>query len=350
MLLGAAAAENTLKGDVNRDGVVNIIDAGIVQQYLADYTDVKERFESGEYDLEAAKVTGSSVSVGDVTAIQRIAAELDPKTHYTLDNIRDYVVGVDELVELSDVTKRKLINFDNAATTPVLTPVMDEVNQKMLMYGSIGRGFSQKSDYTTAIYNSVRNKILNFLNLESVPEDDKGPYTVFYCNNTTDGLNKLASALIESEDDVVMTTRMEHHANDLSWRERCKVEYAEVDEQGRIIYDDLERALREYNGEIKYVSGIIDNRLKSRGKTMKKHGIFSFGKAHKTQNGRFETAPFNPETHYAVIRSSICTGEKVAGFKDKRDGHFTEVMLIRSVRDEQEFKERYNVDSLRTEY
>ena len=62
-MLGAAAAENTLKGDVNRDGVVNIIDAGIVQQYLADYTDVKERFESGEYDLEAAKVTGSSVSV-----------------------------------------------------------------------------------------------------------------------------------------------------------------------------------------------------------------------------------------------------------------------------------------------
>ena len=89
MLLGAAAAENTLKGDVNRDGVVNIIDAGIAQQYLADYTDVKERFESGEYDLEAAKVTGGSVSVGDVTAIQRIAAELDPKTHYTLDNIRD---------------------------------------------------------------------------------------------------------------------------------------------------------------------------------------------------------------------------------------------------------------------
>ncbi len=254
MSLGAAAAENTLKGDVNRDGVVNIIDAGIVQQYLADYTDVKARFESGEYDLEAAKVTGSSVSVGDVTAIQRIAAELDPQTHYTLDNIRDYVVGVDELVELSDGTKRKLINFDNAATTPVLTPVMDEVNQKMLMYGSIGRGFSQKSDYTTAFYNSVRNKILNFLNLESVPEDDKGSYTVFYCNNTTDGLNKLASALIESEDDVVLTTRMEHHANDLSWRERCKVEYAEVDEQGRIIYDDLERALREYNGEIKYVS------------------------------------------------------------------------------------------------
>ncbi|MBQ1354229.1 MAG: aspartate dehydrogenase [Ruminococcus sp.] len=50
------------------------------------------------------------------------------------------------------------------------------------------------------------------------------------------------------------------------------------------------------------------------------------------------------------MRSSICTGEKVAGFRDKRDGHFTEVMLIRTPKDEQEFRERYNVDTLKTEY
>jgi hypothetical protein len=51
-----------------------------------------------------------------------------------------------------------------------------------------------------------------------------------------------------------------------------------------------------------------------------------------------------------VIRSSICTGEKVAGFKNKTDGHFTEVMLIRSPADEKEFKETYGVDSLKVEY
>ena len=39
--LGAAAAESTLKGDVNRDGVVNINDATILQQYLADFDDVR---------------------------------------------------------------------------------------------------------------------------------------------------------------------------------------------------------------------------------------------------------------------------------------------------------------------
>lgn len=77
--------------------------------------------------------------------------------------------------------------------------------------------------------------------------------TCFYVNSTTDGLNKLASALIGSKDDLVLTTRMEHHADDLPWRERCNVIYAEVDEQGRIIYEDIERLLTENEGKVKYV-------------------------------------------------------------------------------------------------
>ncbi len=59
---------------------------------------------------------------------------------------------------------------------------------------------------------------------------------------------------------------------------------------------------------------------------------------------------FDPETQYAVIRSSICTGEKVAGFKNKSDGHFTEVMLIRNSDDEMLFKKTYGLDSVRVEY
>ena len=59
---------------------------------------------------------------------------------------------------------------------------------------------------------------------------------------------------------------------------------------------------------------------------------------------------YDPETQYAVIRSSICTGEKVAGFKNKTDGHFTEVMLIRSAADEEEFKRTYGVETVKVEY
>lgn len=62
------------------------------------------------------------------------------------------------------------------------------------------------------------------------------------------------------------------------------------------------------------------------------------------------TVKFDPDTQYAVIRSSICTGEKVAGFKNKKDGHFVEVMVIRTPDDEQRFKTIYGLDNVRTEY
>lgn len=45
-----------------------------------------------------------------------------------------------------------------------------------------------------------------------------------------------------------------------------------------------------------------------------------------------------------VIRSSICTGEQVAGFMDLASGRFEDLMLIRSSRDYQEFLRRYEVE------
>lgn len=63
-----------------------------------------------------------------------------------------------------------------------------------------------------------------------------------------------------------------------------------------------------------------------------------------------DTVPFDPETQIPIIRASICTGERVAGFKDKTTGYFTEVMLIRSAEDEREFKDAYQIESLETEY
>ena len=51
-----------------------------------------------------------------------------------------------------------------------------------------------------------------------------------------------------------------------------------------------------------------------------------------------------------MIRSSICTGEKVAGFKDKASGHFTEVMVIHAPREEERFKEIYGLKTVKREY
>ena len=45
-----------------------------------------------------------------------------------------------------------------------------------------------------------------------------------------------------------------------------------------------------------------------------------------------------------VIRSSICTGEQIAGFKDPSSGKFDELMLIRNGNDFMEFLSLYQVN------
>jgi hypothetical protein len=52
---------------------------------------------------------------------------------------------------------------------------------------------------------------------------------------------------------------------------------------------------------------------------------------------------FNKAGKRPVIRSSICTGEQTAGFKDAETGKFHEVMLIRNEEDFQEFLRLYDL-------
>ena len=63
-----------------------------------------------------------------------------------------------------------------------------------------------------------------------------------------------------------------------------------------------------------------------------------------------DTVSFDPGQQIPVIRSSICTGEKVAGFKDKETRHFTEVVVIRDEKDLRRFMKTYGIDHVDTEY
>ena len=65
---------------------------------------------------------------------------------------------------------------------------------------------------------------------------------------------------------------------------------------------------------------------------------------------KIPTVSYDPDKQYPVVRSSICTGEKVAGFKDRESGHFTDVMLISSDADLERFKQLYGIEDVRTEY
>ena len=76
-------------------------------------------------------------------------------------------------------------------------------------------------------------------------------------------------------------------------------------------------------------------------------GFIHFGKKQKSLG---KDIPFDSDKQIAVIKCSICTGEQVAGFKSKEDGHFTEVMLIRDAKDLEKFKETYKISDIKKEY
>ncbi len=50
-----------------------------------------------------------------------------------------------------------------------------------------------------------------------------------------------------------------------------------------------------------------------------------------------------PDGCIPVIRCSICTGEQVAGFKNKTTGKIDEVMLIQDDLDLLKFRQRYGI-------
>ncbi len=62
----------------------------------------------------------------------------------------------------------------------------------------------------------------------------------------------------------------------------------------------------------------------------------------KKKNDRLKPA-YDKTGKKPVIRASICTGEKVAGFRNERTGQIEELMLIREEKDLAEFLELYGV-------
>ena len=165
-----------------------------------------------------------------------------------IDEIRKLFIGLDNKIVINGKKQVIPINFDNAATTPVLKKVMRAVLKASENYGSIARGDGQKSQYSSDLYEECRRYVIDYFNAPL------NKYTAIFVSNTTEGINKLSNILIENKNDIVITSRMEHHSNDLPWRGKCDLKYVEVDEKGRIIMEELEEMFSIYQDRIKYVT------------------------------------------------------------------------------------------------
>ena len=157
------------------------------------------------------------------------------------------VVGWDTQVPVVDGSHRRYVSLDNGASTPILEPVRNVVDEAYKWYSSVHRGAGFKSKMSTYLYETARKKVANFAGA------DDGAVVIFV-RNATEGINVLATRLGLQPDDVVLTTVMEHHSHLLPWRQFCRVEHVQVDDDGRIDLDHLQLKLTECGSNVRLVA------------------------------------------------------------------------------------------------
>ena len=163
-------------------------------------------------------------------------------------DLRQEIVGIDQMVPLLNGERVGYVNLDNAASTPAFRRVKNKVEQALELYSSVHRGSGYKSILSTYLYDQARKIVLEFVGANPNHE------VVIFGKNTTEAINKLANRFPFEPGDMVLTTVMEHHSNDLPWRAHAQVLYADIQEDGALDLEDLEQKLKQYHGKIKLVT------------------------------------------------------------------------------------------------
>ncbi len=166
----------------------------------------------------------------------------------TVEALRRDIVGINQLVPLLDGSERPCVFLDNAASTPALGAVQRKVDELLCWYSSVHRGASFKSLLSTEAYEQARRIVADFVGAD--PDHD----VVIFGKNSTEAINKLAHRLPLSPDDVVITSVMEHHSNDLPWRDRAHVVYLHTREDHSLDVDSLQALLQQHKGRVRLVA------------------------------------------------------------------------------------------------
>lgn len=138
-----------------------------------------------------------------------------------------------------------LVYLDSAATSLKPQCVIDAVTAFYTTHTSnVHRGDYAIAAENDALYDGTRKTVASFINCD--------PREVIFTHNATASLNQAAHGLkpLLKEGDVILTTKAEHASNLLPWFSLqkeigVKVEYAELDSQGRLTEENFLKALHE---------------------------------------------------------------------------------------------------------
>jgi selenocysteine lyase/cysteine desulfurase len=163
-------------------------------------------------------------------------------------SLRDEIVGVGQTVPLLDGAIKTYIYFDNAASTPAFRHVHEKVTEFLTWYSSVHRGAGFKSLISTHVFEEARHTVASFVGADPVGA------CVIFVKNATEAINKLANRFDWRPGDVVISTSMEHHSNDLPWRPKAHIEYVGLLPDGSLDIADLARRLEQHRGKVRLVT------------------------------------------------------------------------------------------------
>jgi selenocysteine lyase/cysteine desulfurase len=157
------------------------------------------------------------------------------------------VIGANHKVPLLNGDSVSQIFLDNAASTKPFQEVNDFIQEISPYYSNIHRGTGFDSTFCTQRYEEARQIIGDFVGWH--PQRD----VVIPVRNTTEGLNLIANTINFEPGDRIITTVLEHHSNDLPWRNKAQIDHLSIDRNGRLNLVDLEDLLIQARGRVKIV-------------------------------------------------------------------------------------------------
>ena len=140
-----------------------------------------------------------------------------------------------------------LVYLDSAATSQKPRAVLDVVDQYYKHdNANVHRGIHELSRRATIAYEAARAKVGASINAPDSAE-------IIWTRGTTEAINLVAMTWgLDNvhEGDEILISVLEHHSNIIPWqilaaRKKARLRYIELDDQGRLILDDLESLLSE---------------------------------------------------------------------------------------------------------
>ena len=145
------------------------------------------------------------------------------------------------------INGNELVYLDNAATTQKPEKVIKALESYYRSINSnIHRGVHTLSIRATKAYEKARSKVAAFINAEHREE-------IIFVRGATEAINLVASSYVRpilKEDDQIIISQMEHHANIVPWQIICEQKKAELkiipmNVKGELLIEEIEGMISE---------------------------------------------------------------------------------------------------------